>query len=151
MIDKMIKRYVKEVCEYLPILDRRQARQILTATIYERLNEYTNGLRPIRKDVKHVLREFGKPGKVARAYYRDFHIPFRERLNIKSIQEHMLQVISVLALLLVGIGIAQLLLGHSNIACLVIGAFIGVVVQFNQVVNQSREESFIFTVPDSAK
>ena len=36
-MEKMIRRYVNEVLKYLPIYERRTARTIITATIYERL------------------------------------------------------------------------------------------------------------------
>lgn len=149
MIDKMIKRYVNEVVKYLPILDRRQARMVITATIYERLEEYTNGLRPIRRDVKAVLRELGAPAKVAYAYYDDFHVPFRSRLNTKNMLEYMMRIISVLALVLVVLGMGQLLLGSSNIGILVAGVGFGIVTMFYQMISQVREDSMTFGFTDS--
>ncbi len=149
MIEKMIKKYVKEVIKYLPILDRRQARMIITATIYERLEEYTNGLRPIRRDVKAVLRELGAPAKVAYAYYDDFHVPFISRLNTKNILEHLMHFISVLALVLVVFGMVQLLMGSGNIGILVVGVVLGVVTMFYQVVNQVREDFQALHLTDS--
>lgn len=139
-MERMIKRYVNEVLKYLPIRDRRQARAIITATIYERLEEYTDGLRPIKKDVKAVLRELGHPAKLAYAYYEDFHEPFFRMPDLKNFSEHTVQIVTVLAFVLVGIGVVQLLAGSGNIISLILGAVLGILTQFYQVVGQVKED-----------
>ena len=140
MMERMIKRYVKEVLKYLPIRDRRQARTIITATIYERLEDYTDGLRPMKKDVKAVLRELGSPAKVAYAYYEDFHEPLFRVPDFKSLSAYAVQIATVLAFVLVGIGVVQLLAGSGAVISLVLGAVLGIVTQFYQVVGQVRAE-----------
>lgn len=140
MMERMIKRYVKEVLKYLPIRDRRQARTIITATIYERLEDYTDGLRPMKKDVKAVLRELGSPAKVAYAYYEDFHEPLFRVPDFKSLSAYAVQIATVLAFVLVGIGMVQLLVGSGTVISLVLGAALGIVTQFYQVVGQVRAD-----------
>lgn len=139
-MERMIKRYVKEVLKYLPIRDRRQARTIITATIYERLEDYTDGLRPMKKDVKAVLRELGSPAKVAYAYYEDFHEPLFRVPDFKSLSAYAVQIATVLAFVLVGIGVVQLLVGSGTVISLVLGAVLGIVTQFYQVVGQVRAD-----------
>lgn len=139
-MERMIKRYVKEVLKYLPIRDRRQARTIITATIYERLEDYTDGLRPMKKDVKAVLRELGSPAKAAYAYYEDFHEPLFRVPDFKSLSAHAVQIATVLAFVLVGIGVVQLLVGSGTVISLVLGAVLGIVTQFYQVVGQVRAD-----------
>lgn len=139
-MERMIKRYVKEVLKYLPIRDRRQARTIITATIYERLEDYTDGLRPMKKDVKAVLRELGSPAKVAYAYYEDFHEPLFRVPDFKSLSAYAVQIATVLAFVLVGIGMVQLLVGSGTVISLVLGAVLGIVTQFYQVVGQVRAD-----------
>lgn len=139
-MERMIKRYVKEVLKYLPIRDRRQARTIITATIYERLEDYTDGLRPMKKDVKAVLRELGSPAKVAYAYYEDFHEPLFRVPDFKSLSAYAVQIATVLAFVLVGIGMVQLLVGSGTVISLVLGAALGIVTQFYQVVGQVRAD-----------
>lgn len=142
-MERMIKRYVNEVLKYLPIRDRRQARAIITATIYERLEEYTDGLRPIKKDVKAVLRELGSPAKLAYAYYDDFHEPFIKMPDLKKFSEHAAQIaaiVTILAFVLVGVGVVQLLAGRGTVVSLVLGAVLGILAQFYQVVGQVKAE-----------
>lgn len=148
-MERMIKRYVKEVLKYLPIRDRRKARAIITATIYERLEEYTDGLRPIKKDVKAVLRELGSPAKVAYAYYDDFHEPFFKMPDLSLLSEHVLQTATVLAFVLVGIGMVQLLTGGTSIVCLVLGTMLGILTQFHKVVGQVRADFLTLPVKDN--
>lgn len=136
----MIKRYVKEVLKYLPIRDRRQARRIILDTIYERLEDYTDGLRPIKKDVKAVLRELGSPAKVAYAYYDDFHEPLFRMPDFKNLSVHAMQIATILAFVLVGIGVLQLLAGSGTVVSLVLGAVLGILAQFYQVIGQVKAE-----------
>lgn len=139
-MERLIKSYVKAVLKHLPILDRRKARAIITATIYERLEEYTDGLRPIRKDVKAVLREMGRPSAVARAYYEDFHKPLFRVPQWSEISEQAVQSAMILAYALVCLGLVQLLMGSGHAGCLVFGAVIGILTQFYTVVCQVKKE-----------
>lgn len=139
-MERMIKRYVKEVLKYLPIRDRRQARRIILDTIYERLEDYTDGLRPIKKDVKAVLRELGSPAKVAYAYYDDFHEPLFRMPDFKNLSVHAMQIATILAFVLVGIGVLQLLAGSGTVVSLVLGAVLGILAQFYQVIGQVKAE-----------
>lgn len=139
-MERMIKSYVKVVLKYLPIRDRRQARAIVTATIYERLEEYTDGLRPIRKDVKAVLREMGHPSKVAYAYYADFHKPLFRMPHWRDISDQIIQMVTVLAYVMVCLGLVQLLLGSGHVGCLIIGVVLGILIQFYKVVCQVKNE-----------
>lgn len=136
---KMIKTYVNDVVRHLPFYERRKARRIITATIYEQLNEYTDGLRPLRKDVKEVLKEMGRPSKLAKAYYRDFHKPMFRSMNVKGCSQFMVQLGTIFAFVLVGIGLMQLLVGSQNVVSLVLGAFLGIVTQLYQVVGNVKE------------
>lgn len=139
-MERLIKSYVKAVLKYLPICDRRRARAIVTATIYERLEVYTDGLRPIRKDVKAVLREMGRPSAVARAYYEDFHKPLFRVPQWREISEQTVQSVMILAYALVCLGLVQLLMGGGHASCLIFGAVLGILAQFYTVVCQVKKE-----------
>lgn len=139
-MEKMIQRYVREVLEYLPIRDRRKARKIVTETIYERLEEYTDGFPPIKKDVKIVLRELGHPAKLAYAYYNDFHTPFFRMPDLRSASEQMIQAATIIAFLLVGIGLIQLLTGGDNIVSMVLGTILAISTKFYQVIVAAKKE-----------
>lgn len=133
MCKRMINRYVDKVLTYLPIRDRRKARKIITSMIYARLDDYTEGLRPLGRDVREVLRELGDPGELAYAYYAEFHRTLPE-LNWEALRAKVIQVVTSVALILVIIGIAGLLLGSGNMTAIVVGTLLGVGVVFYRMV-----------------
>lgn len=139
-MEVMIRRYVREVLRYLPILDRRKARRIVTATIRERLEDYTDGHPPIKKDVKAVLRELGHPAKLAYAYYADFHTPMIKKPDLQVLSAQIIQFATVFAYVLVGVGICQLLAGGGNLVSLVLGVILAIMIKFYQVVVFARQE-----------
>lgn len=138
-MEKLIKTYVNDVVRHLPFYERRKARMIITATIYDQLNEYTDGMRPLRKDVKEVLKEMGRPSELAKAYYRDFHKPFFRNVNVKAYSQFMVQFGTILAFVLVAVGIVQLFAGNQNVISLVLGAFLGAATLLYQVVDNVKE------------
>lgn len=139
-MDRMIKRYVSEVLKYLPIRDRRKARRIVTDTIYERLEEYTDGHPAIRKDVKAVLHELGHPAKLAYAYYDDFHTPFFKVPDLQMKSAQIINLATILAYCLVAVGICQLLAGGKNLISMILGATLAITIKFYQVVVFAKEE-----------
>lgn len=148
-MERMIRRYVKEVLKYLPIRDRRKARAIITATIYERLEEYTDGFPPIKKDVKAVLRELGNPAKLAYVYYDDFHTPFFRMPDLTGISSQLIQIATILAFMLVAVSVVQLMLGGTNIVSMIVGTMLAVMTKFYQVVVLAREEFSAVAMKDS--
>lgn len=148
-MDRMIRRYVSEVLKYLPIRDRRKARRIVTETIYERLEVYTDGHPAIRKDVKAVLRELGHPAKLAYAFYDDFHEPLFRMPDWRGISEQIVQFATVLAYVLVGISVVQLMLGAGNPVSMIMGTTLAIIVKFYQVVVLAKEEYASVTMKGS--
>ena len=138
MLKKRVKRYVDRVVSYLPILERRKARAIITESIYARLDDLTMGMKPSRYDLRNVLSELGSPETLADAYYADFCRPFYEKMDLWRVLHRVIQVITVLALVLVGFGMADLVTGAGNLQGLMTGLVLAVIVVFYQMLMQMR-------------
>lgn len=138
MLKKKIKRYVDRVVSYLPILERRKARLIITESIYARLEDLTTGMRPTRQDLYSVLREMGSPESLADAYYEDFYRPLYKRIDIQKMLQGMLHGIMILALTLVVVGMVDLLMGAENMKGLMVGLILAVIAVFGKMIVQIR-------------
>lgn len=138
MLKKRVKRYVDQVVSYLPILERRKARAIITASIYARLEDLTMGKKPTRLDLRSVLYEMGTPESLADAYYEDFHVPFYERVDLWRVLEMMIRVIFAASLCLIVSGMCELVLGVQNLQGLMTGLVLGTVVVFYRMLMQMR-------------
>ena len=71
MVGRIIDQYVDAVTQQLPIGVRKSVERKLKDTIYDKLDEYTNGQRAVSRDVRAVLREMGSPDEIANAYYEE--------------------------------------------------------------------------------
>lgn len=144
MYKRMISRYVEKVLEYLPIRDRRKARKVITRMIYARLDDYTEGLRPLGRDVRAVLRELGDPGDLAYAYYAEFHTAFQLNLDLRALMLRVTKILTVLAFVLVAGGIMGLILGSGNVTALVAGTALGILTVLYQmmILPGGKERSF---------
>ena len=68
MVGRIIDQYVDAVTQQLPIGVRKSVERKLKDTIYDKLDEYTNGQRAVSRDVRAVLREMGSPDEIVNAY-----------------------------------------------------------------------------------
>lgn len=138
MLKKRVKRYVDRVVSYLPILERRKARVIITESIYARLDDLTSGMKPTRHDLHMVLREMGSPESLADAYYDDFHRPIWEKVDLWKFLHRFIHLLTILALVLVSIGMIELVMGAGNMQRMVVGLVLGMIVVFYQMLVQMR-------------
>lgn len=146
MHNKMTKRYIDKVVEYLPLRDRRKARTVINGMIHMNLEEYTDGHRPTNSDVRAVLREMGRPRELANAYYEEFHQPLLRPFNIKKVLAWIMRMLSALALVLVSVGVVGLIFGTANMGCMVSGTILGVLVVLYQMAVAPSEKYVIHDV-----
>lgn len=138
MLRKRINRYVDCVVGYLPLLERRRARAIITSAIYARIDDITGGDKPTVHEFRMVLKEMGTPKSLAEVYYNDFCRSDRKRLDLWKFLHRFVNVITVLALILVVYGVIELMAGAGIISGFVFGLILGVIVVFYQVLVQPR-------------
>lgn len=142
MYRKIINRYLDKVLGYLPIRDRRRARKIIAGMIYEVLAEYADG-EPTSKEVRAALRELGAPHDLAYAYYAQFHKPLVVNFDIKKVVNGIFRFISVLALVLVAVGVISLAMGAGNTIYIVFGTVLGVLVVLYQMIMTAWQEKYV--------
>lgn len=138
MLRRRVNRYVDRVVSYLPLLERRRARSVITSAIYARLDDITGNMKPTPHDLRMVLREMGHPKHLAEAYYRDFHVSVWDKLDIWKCIHRLVLVLTVAALVLVVFGVLELVMGVGNMGGFMLGLSLGVVVVFYQMVIQPR-------------
>ena len=138
MLKKRINRYVDRVVSYLPLLERRRARAVITSAIYARLHDITGDTKPTAHDLRMVLREMGHPRILADAYYDDFHRPMWKKLDLWKSLHRFITILTVAALILVAIGVLELVMGVGSMKGLVLGLALGMVVVFYQMLVQPR-------------
>ena len=133
MLRKRIDRYVDRVVGYLPILERRKARRVITGAIYARLDDLTSGARPTAHDLRMVLREMGDPESLADAYYDDFHRSLLPNIDLRKSLHRFFTVLMVVALAFVVIGLIELVAGSANFMVFVLGGIMGIMVVLYQM------------------
>lgn len=142
MLRKRIDKYVDRVVAYLPLLDRRKARAVITAAIYARLDDLTDGARPTSHDLRLVLTEMGHPRLLADAYYEDFHKSLWKKLAKKTdvwkFLHGFMMILTVAALVLVASGLVELIMGIGTMHGFAVGLVLGVIVVFYQMLIQPR-------------
>lgn len=138
MLRKRINRYVDCVVHYLPLLERRRARTIITAAIYARIDDITSGGKPTVHEFRMVLKEMGTPQSLAEAYYDDFCRSGFKKPDLWKSLHRFINVLTVLALVLVTYGVIELVMGAGIMQGFVVGLVLGVIVVFYQMLVQSR-------------
>ena len=68
MVERIIDRYVADVMRYIPPLERLKAERDLKEVIYEMLEDYMEGERPVGRDARAVIRDLGPAYYVASEY-----------------------------------------------------------------------------------
>lgn len=134
MCKKIIRCYVDATLEYLPIRDRKKAKKMVTGLIYDRLEEYCEGQRPVVRDVRTVLQELGKPADLAYAYYDRFHKALFPNIEWKILFRYFVRAVTVLALILVAVGVVDLVVGVGNIRFIIAGTLLGILVVLYQMI-----------------
>lgn len=143
MLRKRVDRYVDRVVSYLPILERRKARRVITGAIYARLDDLTGGMRPTAHDLRMVLREMGDPESLADAYYDDFHrsiLSVIANIDPRKSLHRFFTVLMVVALLFVTVGVVEMVAGTANFMVFVWGGIMGIVVVLYQMFVQPYVE-----------
>lgn len=138
MLKKRINRYVDRVVSYLPFLERRKARAVITAAIYARLDDITGSLKPTAHDLRLVLREMGHPRHLAEAYYHDFHVSIWTKLDFWKCMHRLIIAITMAALVLVAVGVVELVMGVGNMKGFMLGLSLSMIVVLYQMVVQPR-------------
>lgn len=138
MLKKRVNRYVDRVVRYLPLLERRRARAVITAAIYARLEDITGNMKPTSYDLRMVLREMGHPRHLAEAYYHDFHVSIWEKVDVWKCLHRLILVLTVAALALVVCGVFELVMGVGNMTGFMLGLSLAVVVVLYQMAVQPR-------------
>lgn len=143
VLRKRIDRYVDRVVGYLPILERRKARRVITGAIYARLDDLTGGTKPTGHDLRLVLREMGDPESLADAYYDDFHkswLAMLLNIDLKKSLHGFFTVLMVIAFAFVSIGVVELVVGSANFMVFVWGGIMGIMVVLYQMFVQPYME-----------
>lgn len=133
-----MNRYVDRVVSYLPLLDRRKARAVITSAIYARLDDITGGSRPTAYDLRQVLSEMGRPRMLADAYYNDFHKSLWKKPDLWKSLHRFITVLTIAALILVAIGLAELIMGVGSMSGFITGLSLGVIVVLYQMLISPR-------------
>ena len=138
MLRKRVNKYVDRVVSYLPLLERRRARAVITSAIYARLHDITGDTKPTAHDLRLVLLEMGHPKTLADAYYDDFHTSWWKKLDLWKSLHRFITVLTVIALVLVAFGVLELVMGVGDMQGFVLGLTLGVVVVLYQMLIQPR-------------
>ena len=81
MVTRIVNRYVEQVVDLLPFWEKSHARKALKDVIFEMLEDYCEGERPVGRDARAVLSVLGSPEELANQYYE-----FRSRQK-KAVQK----------------------------------------------------------------
>ena len=136
MLRKRISRYVDSVVSYLPLMERRRARAVITSAIYARIDDITGGGKPTVHEFRLILKEMGTPQSLAEAYYQDFCKSSGKRPDLWKWMRRFINVLTALALILVVYGMIELMAGAGIIFGFVVGLSLSVIVVFYQMLVQ---------------
>ena len=115
MVAKIIDRYVAEVMRYIPPMERLKAERDLKEVIYEMLEDYMEGERPVGRDARAVIRALGPAYYVASEYnQRKRKARRRRRLAAGRALDRLIHVILALSMICVILGAAALALGITD-------------------------------------
>ncbi len=115
MVERIIDRYVADVMRYIPPLERIKAERDLKEVIYEMLEDYMDGERPVGRDARAVIRDLGPAYYVASEYnQRKRKARRRRRLAAGRALDRLVHVILALSMICVVLGVAALALGITD-------------------------------------
>lgn len=125
VVERIIDRYVADVMRYIPPLERIKAERDLKEVIYEMLDDYMEGQRPVGRDARAVIRDLGPAYYVASEYNQRKRKARRRRKAIAGrAMEKLIHAVLALSMICMILGVAALALGITDN---VIVLFIGVV------------------------
>ncbi len=133
MVSKIVDRYVKHFEQELPITYRRRAGAQLREVIYDTLNEYCGGDRPVSKDAYHVLREIGPSRVLAREYKMRYSRNHRRRhhVQVRKLIRILETALLALSVLLILTGLILYAAGTTgNLKLFIAGGILGVILGF---------------------
>ncbi len=110
----------------LPLWARPKAERELKDVIYEMLEDYTEGDRPVGRDARAVLKELGTPEEIAAQYYEHRrHTKKKIKMNTKKTIRLIVRIVFILSMALVVFGILILATGlSSNMLPILLGAIL---------------------------
>ena len=115
MVSRIINNYIDDVISKLPVRERKRAERELRAAIYEMLDAYMEGERPVGRYARAVLKELGTPQQVAEDYIEERMGGRRRHLpDIKNAAPYMVRILFALSVALVIVGMVLLVTGLSN-------------------------------------
>ena len=115
MVERIIDRYVADVMRYIPPFERFKAERDLKEVIYEMLEDYTEGERPVGRDARAVIRALGPAYYVASEYnHRKKKARRRRRVAAGRALDRLVHVILALSMTCVVLGAAALALGITD-------------------------------------
>jgi hypothetical protein len=115
VVERIIDRYVADVMRYIPPLERLKAERDLKEVIYEMLEDYMEGERPVGRDARAVIRALGPAYYVASEYnQRKRKARRRRRLAAGRALDRLIHVILALSMICVILGAAALALGITD-------------------------------------
>lgn len=128
MVEKIIDQYVAEVMRYIPPLERRKAEKDLKEVIYEMLDDYMEGERPVARDARAVIRELGPAYYVASEYnHRKKKARRRRKMIAGRAFDRLVQIIFALSMTCVVLGVAALAFGLTdNMIAIFTGAILAI-------------------------
>ena len=128
MVAKIIDRYVAEVMRYIPPMERLKAERDLKEVIYEMLEDYMEGERPVGRDARAVIRDLGPAYYVASEYnQRKRKARRRRRIAAGRALDRLVHVIFALSMTCVVLGAAALALGITdNMIAIFTGAMLAI-------------------------
>lgn len=128
MVERIIDRYVADVMRYIPPLERKKAERDLKEVIYEMLEDYMEGERPVGRDARAVIRELGPAYYVASEYNtRKRKARHKRKVVARRVFDKLVQVIFALSMFCVILGVAALALGITdNMIAIFTGAILAI-------------------------
>ncbi len=115
MVERIIDRYVADVMRYIPPLERFKAERDLKEVIYEMLDDYMEGERPVGRDARAVIRALGPAYYVASEYnQRKRKAKRRRRIAAGRALDRLIHVILALSMTCVILGAAALAFGITD-------------------------------------
>lgn len=128
MVERIIDHYVAEVMRYIPPMERFKAERDLKEVIYEMLDDYMEGERPVGRDARAVIRELGPAYYVASEYnQRKRKARHRRKIVMRWAFERLVQIMFALSMFFVVIGVAALALGLTdNMIAIFAGAILAI-------------------------
>ncbi|MDO4477493.1 MAG: hypothetical protein Q4B73_00460 [Lachnospiraceae bacterium] len=149
IVRRMIDNYMKEALRFVPVWKRGQARRQLNDMIVDMLEAYCEGERPTMRDVKTVLQAIGSPQEAALSLMEDMSVVRKRRgtkdngmtarleglgFDTADPGRFLRTLLTVVGVVLVLVGFAAILAGHTGQAILlVIGLVLAVVSSVGRV------------------